>query len=139
VAASYQEIEIPKMVAQVIQHDVHEAACRCGPAAPGSGPGRGGRSRHRHLRDQLQTWCVYLMDPGAPVRGADRGADRAKPSPGFVHGMLACAAAAVRHTNQLIRALIITASVISADEAPVRVGPGRRPTRSTCWSPARTC
>src|SRR5512135_737976 len=30
VAASYQEIEIPEMAVQVIQHDVHEAACRCG-------------------------------------------------------------------------------------------------------------
>jgi transposase len=48
----------------------------------------------------------------------------AKPSPGFVHGLLARAAAAVKHANQPIRALIITASVISADETPIRVGPG---------------
>jgi hypothetical protein len=38
--------------------------------------------------------------------------------------MLARAAAAVKHANQLIRALIITASVICADETPIRVGPG---------------
>ena len=41
VAASHQEVEIPEMAAAVIQHDVHEVACRCGrvhraaaPAAP---------------------------------------------------------------------------------------------------------
>jgi hypothetical protein len=39
----------------------------------------------------------------------------ARPSPGFVHGLLA-RAAAVQHADQLIRALIITASVICADE-----------------------
>ena len=48
----------------------------------------------------------------------------ARPSPGFVHGMLARAAGAVRHVNQLIRALIILARVICADETPIRVGPG---------------
>jgi transposase len=48
----------------------------------------------------------------------------AKPSPGFVHGLLARAAAAVRHASQLIRALIITAPVICADETLIRVGPG---------------
>ena len=76
----------------------------------------------------LQAWCVYLMAAHAiPVHrcaeltGALTGA---RPSPGFVHGMLARAAAAVKHANQLIRALIITASVICADETPIRVGPG---------------
>jgi hypothetical protein len=48
----------------------------------------------------------------------------ARPSPGFVHGLLARAAAAVKHANQLIRALIITAPVICADETPIRAGPG---------------
>jgi transposase len=38
--------------------------------------------------------------------------------------MLARAAAAVKHANQLIRALIITAAVICADETPIRAGPG---------------
>ncbi len=43
-----------------------------------------------------------------------------------MHSLLARAAAAVKHANQLIRALIITASVICADETPVRAGPGPR-------------
>ena len=76
----------------------------------------------------LQAWCVYLMAAHAiPVhRCAEliEALTGAKPSPGFVHGLLARAAAAVKHANQLIRALIITASVICADETPIRVGPG---------------
>jgi hypothetical protein len=38
--------------------------------------------------------------------------------------MLARAAKAVRHVNMLIRALIIAAAVLCADETPVRAGPG---------------
>ena len=48
----------------------------------------------------------------------------AKPSPGFVHAMIARAAAAVADANRVIRALIILAHVICADETPIRVGPG---------------
>jgi len=48
----------------------------------------------------------------------------ARPSPGFVHAMIARAAAAVAAANKLIRALIILAHVVSADETPIRVGPG---------------
>jgi transposase len=45
-------------------------------------------------------------------------------SDGFVHSLLARAAMAVRHVNMLIRVLTVTAGVISADETPIRVGPG---------------
>jgi hypothetical protein len=64
---------------------------------------------------------------------------RTRPSDGFVHAMPARAVRAVRDANMLIRALVITAAVLSADGTPIRVGPGRRPARSTCWSPALTC
>ena len=128
VAASYQQIEIPQMAAQVIQHDVHEAACRCGRVHRAAAPAGAGAPGTVTYGVSLQAWCVYLMAAHAiPVHrvaeliGALTGA---KPSPGFVHGLLARAAAAVRHANQLIRALIITASVICADETPIRVGPG---------------
>ena len=90
----------------------------------------------------LQAWCVYLMAAHAiPVhRCAEliEALTGAKPSPGFVHGMLARAAAARKHANQLIRALIITASVTCADETPTRVA-GPKTRKATCWSPARTC
>jgi transposase len=100
-------------------------AGRCTPAPALAGAGMPGTVTYRI---SLQAWCVYLMAAHAiPVhRCAEliEALTGARPSPGFVHGMLARAAAAVKHANQLIPALIITASVICADETPIRVGPG---------------
>ena len=76
----------------------------------------------------LQAWCVFLMVARAiPVhRCAEliEALTGARPSAGFVHGMLARAAAAVADVNKLIRALVILAHVVCADETPIRVGPG---------------
>lgn len=128
VAASRQEIEILLMTAAVIQHDVHEVACGCGRVHRAAAPDGAGAPGTVTYGVNLQAWCVYLMAAHAvPVhRCAELIAalTGARPSPGFVHGMLARAAAAIRHANQLIRALIITAAVICADETPIRVGPG---------------
>jgi hypothetical protein len=46
--------------------------------------------------------------------------------------MIARAAAAVAGANKAIRALIILAHVISADETPIRVGPGPRTRKGSC-------
>lgn len=130
VAASHQQVEIPEMAATVIQHDVHEVACGCGRVHRAAAPAGAGMPGTVTYGISLQAWAVYLMAAHAvPVhRCAEliEALTGAKPSPGFVHGMLARAAAAVRHANALIRALIITASVICADETPIRVGPGPR-------------
>jgi transposase len=128
VAASHQEVEIPEMAATVIQHDLHAVACQCGQVHRAPAPAGAGMPGTVTYGISLQAWCVYLMAAHAiPVhRCAEliEALTGARPSPGFVHGMLARAAAAVKHANQLIRALIITASVICADETPIRVGPG---------------
>jgi transposase len=141
VAASHQQIEIPEMSAAVIQHDVHEAACRCGRVHRAAPPAAAGAPGTVTYGISLQAWCVYLMAAHAiPVhRCAEliEALTGAKPSPGFVHGMLARAAAAVRHANALIRALIIAAAVICADETPIRVGPGPK-TRKKYLLVART-
>src|ERR1022692_2000794 len=128
VAASHQIVDMPLETATVTQHDLHEVACRCGrvhqaPALAGAGVagtvtyGLG-----------LQAWCVYLLAAHAiPVhRCAEliEALTGAGPSPGFVHGMIRRAAAAVAGANKLIRALIILAHVVRADETPIRVGPG---------------
>jgi transposase len=128
VAASHQQVEIPELAAAVIQHDVHEVACRCGRVHRAPAPAGAGVPGTVTYGISLQAWCVYLMAAHAiPVHRCAELIETltgAKPSPGFVHGMLARAAAAVKHANQLIRALIITAAVICADETPIRVGPG---------------
>ena len=128
VAASHQEVEIPEMAATIIQHDLHAVACSCGRVHRAAAPAGAGAPGTVAYGIGLQAWCVYLM--AAHVIPVHRCAELiealtgAKPSPGFVHGLLARAAAAVKNANQLIRALIITASVICADETPIRVGPG---------------
>ena len=128
VAASHQVIDVPLETAAVIQHDLHEAACGCGRvhrAAPPPGAGAAGTVTYGLA---LQAWCVYLIAAHAiPVhRCAEliEALTGAEPSPGFVHSMIARAAAAVAGANRLIRCLIILAHVVSADETPIRSGPG---------------
>ena len=128
VAASHQVVDIPLASAAVTQYDLHEVACGCGRvhrAAPPAGAGAAGTVTYGLA---LQAWCVYLIAAHAiPVhRCAEliEALTGVRPSPGFVHGMIARAAAAVADANRLIRALIILAHVISADETPIRVGPG---------------
>src|ERR1035441_8725281 len=128
VAASHQVTDIPLAAATVTQHDLHEVACGCGRVHRAPAPAGTGAAGTVTYGLNLQAWCVYLMAAHAiPVHrcaeliGSLTGA---RPSPGFVHGMIARAAAAVAGANKLIRALIILAHVVSADETPIRVGPG---------------
>jgi hypothetical protein len=116
------------MAAAVIQHDLHAVACSCGRVHQAAAPAGAGMPGTVTYGISLQAWCVYLMAAHAiPVHRCVELIEAltgAKPSPGFGHSMLARAAAAVKYANQLIRALIITATVICADETPIRVGPG---------------
>jgi transposase len=112
----------------VIQHDLHALACACGRVHQAAAPAGAGAPGTVTYRLNLQAWCVFLVAAHAiPVhRCAEliEALSGARPSPGFVHAMLARAAAAGAGTNRLIRALIILAHVICADETPIRAGPG---------------
>jgi transposase len=130
VTASHQQIEIPLAPARVIQHDLHAAACTCGRVHQAAAPAGAGAPGTVTYRLNLQAWCVFLLAAHAVLvhRCAEliEALSGARPSPGFVHAMLARAAAAVAQANKAIRALIILAHVICADETPIRVGPGPR-------------
>jgi transposase len=130
VAASHQQVEIPLASAQVIQHDLHEAACGCGRVHQAAAPPGARAPGTVTYGPNLQSWCVYLIAAHAiPVhRCAEliEALTGARPSPGFVHTMIARAAAAVAQANAAIRALIILAHVICADETPIRAGPGSK-------------
>ena len=143
VAASHQVVDVPLVTATVTQHDLHEVACGCGRVHRAAAPAGAGAPGTVTYGLGLQAWCVYLIAAHAiPVhRCAEliEALTGAEPSPGFVHSMIERAAAAVAGANRAIRCLIILAHVISADETPIRAGPGRRPASATCWSPARTC
>jgi hypothetical protein len=142
VMTSHQQVEIPLAAARVIQHDLHVVACGCGKVHQAARPADVSAAWVSY-GPNLQAWCVFLMVAHSiPVHRCAEMIESltgAKPSPGFVHGMLARAAAAVADTNKLIRALIILAHVVCADETPVRPGPGRKRASSTCWSPAPAC
>jgi len=127
-AASHQQADIPLAAARVTQHDLHEVACGCGRVHRAPAPAGTGAAGTVTYGVNLQAWCVYLMAAHAiPVHrcaGLTGSLTGARPSPGFVHSLLRRAAAAVAGANQAIRALIILACVVCADETPIRVGPG---------------
>jgi hypothetical protein len=121
-------MDTPVVTAVLTQYDEHAVACRCGrvhAAAPPAGAGEAGTVTYG---PNLQAWCVFgLVMHHVPVErcaGIIEALTGTRPSDGFVHGMPARAAKAVRGANMLIRALVITAAVLCADETPVRAGPG---------------
>ncbi len=128
VAASCQLTGIPLAAAQVIQHDLHEVQCACGRVCRAAAPAGAGTAGTVTYGVNLRAWCTCLIAAHAiPVhRCAEliEALTGAKPSPGFVHSMIARAASAVAGANRLIRCLIILARVVSADETPIRAGPG---------------
>jgi transposase len=128
VTARHQQVEIPLVVAERQQHNLHTVACGCGRVHTAPRP-QGVPAAPVSMGANLQAWCVYLMVAHAiPVhRVAELVASLtgAELSPGFVHGLLARAAAAVAGVNKRIRALLTLAHVVCCDETPLRVGPGK--------------
>jgi transposase len=114
------------VTATVTQYEEHAVACLCGrlhAAVPPAGAGEAGTVTYGL---NIQAWCVFLLavrhvpvERCAQIIAALTGT---RPWDGFVHAMLARAAKAVRGVNMLIRALVITAAVLCADETP---RPGR--------------
>jgi transposase len=126
VTARHQQVEVPLLTATTIQHNLHTVACGCGKVHAAARPA-GVPPAPVSLGVNLQAWCVYLMVAHAiPVHRCVEliaSLTGAKPSPGFVHGMIARAAAAVEAANLRIRTLLTLAYAVSCDETPIRVGP----------------
>jgi transposase len=126
--SSHQQVDIPLVTARVTQYDLHAVRCGCGRAAAAAAPPGAGAPGTVTYGPNLQAWCVYLMVAHAvPVhRCAELAAALAgaAPSAGFVHGLLARAAAAVAPANRLIRSLVILSDAVCCDETPLRAGPG---------------
>ncbi len=122
----YQETEIPLVVAKVRQFDQHAVRCRCGKVHTAARPD-GARSGPVGYGPNLQSWVVYLMVvhhlPTHRCVELLESLTGARPSVGFVHGMLARTAKALAEVDARIRALITLAHVVCMDETPLRVGP----------------
>ena len=146
ITASHQQTEIPLVTTRVIQHDRHAVRCGCGRVTCAPPPAGSGTPGTVTCGPNLQAWCAYLMTMHAiPVhRCADLigSLAGARPSAGFVHGLLARAAAAVAPANTLIRSLVIASPAVCCDETPVRAGPGpawRKKYLLVACTPQLTC
>jgi hypothetical protein len=127
---SHQIHDLPEIHITVRQHDVYRVRCACGrehvamlPAGVSTAPSSYGVN--------LRSLVVYLLVyQHVPVeRCVELVGDLTGgtgPSSGFVHGMLARCAAAVRPIVVLIKTLINSASVVGFDETTLRVGPAGR-------------
>jgi hypothetical protein len=128
IVASRQVIDVPLAAATVTQYDEHAVRCGCGKvheAAPVPGAGQPGTVAWGLNVQALAVFLLVLHHvPVERCAGILEAVTGTRPSDGWVHSLLDRAARAVRGACLLIRALVITAAVICADETPIRVGPG---------------
>ncbi|MGH3497880.1 MAG: IS66 family transposase [Nocardioidaceae bacterium] len=124
---SHQVRDLPEVRIKVSQHDVYRVRCGCGVEHVGSLPPEVSVAPCSY-GPGVKTLAVYLLIyQHVPVQRcvgliADLcGGDG--PSDGFVHGMLARCAGAVREVVALIKTLITTAHVVGFDETTLRCGP----------------
>src|SRR6266568_338031 len=121
-----QQIDVPLVVAAVTEFRMHRVRCGCGHVTEAGRPA-GLADAPISYGPNIQTIAVYLLVFHAvPVeRVCQLIADLtgARPSPGFVHGMLARAAALLTGFERLVKSLIVVARVVHFDETPLRCGP----------------
>lgn len=129
----YQQHEIPQVSVGITQYDQHQVRCGCGATHTATRPA-GARGGPVGYGPNLQAFVVYLMVmhfvPAARCVELLESLTGAAPSVGFVHGMLARAAALLEAADKQIKALITLAYAVCMDETPLRVGsknpkPGR--------------
>jgi transposase len=134
VVRAWQVTDIPVVTATVTEHRVHEVVCDCGrrttAVVPSSTP-----DAPCSYGPNLAALVVYLLVAHAlPVqRAAELVADvtGARPSTGFVHGLLNRAANALAEPIEAIVARLRRAAVVHFDETTLRVGPA--PERGYVW------
>ncbi len=114
-----QQIDVPLVTAAVTEFRMHRVRCGCGRVTEAPRPAG--------LADAPVSFAVYLLVFHAvPVeRVCQLIADLtgAKPSPGFVHGMLARAAALLTGFERLVKSLVVVSHVVHFDETTLRCGP----------------
>ena len=126
VARSFQQLEAPLMTARRVQHDLHQARCRCGTvhvaARPDGVPGAA-----VSIGPNLRALAVYLVVfQHVPIERCQRliaDVTGAGVSAGFIHSCLAKAAAVIADVVKLIKTLITAAFVAGFDETTLRCGP----------------
>lgn len=125
VVRSHQIHDVPLVTRTITQHDLHRVRCGCGRTHDAVRPEEVQASPISY-GPNLRALVVYLMVfQHVPIeRCARLVADLtgARPSTGFIHGMLTRAAEAIADVVALIKTLITTAHVAGFDETTVRAG-----------------
>ena len=128
VVASRQVIDVPLAAATVTQYDEHAVRCGCGKVHEAAAVPGAGRPGTVAWGLNVQALAVFLLVmhhvPVERCAGILEALTGERPSDGFVHLLLERAARAVGGACLLIRALVVAARVVCADETPIRVGPG---------------
>lgn len=125
VVRSHQVHDVPLVTATITQHDLHRVRCGCGRVHDAARP-EDVQGSPASYGPNLRALVVYLMIfQHIPVHRCARliaDLTGARPSAGFIHGMLTRVAEAVKDVVTLIRTLITAAYVVGFDETVVRVG-----------------
>jgi transposase len=124
-ARSHQVHEVPLVTVRVVQHDLYRVRCACGREHVAGRPEGVAASPASYGVNLLALVAYLLVFHHLPVeRCAQLVADAtgAAPSTGFVHGVLARAAAAVTGTVALVKRLVAASAVAGFDETTLRCG-----------------
>jgi len=127
-----QVTDVPLLTVRVTEHRMHAVRCGCGRRMLAPAPPEAAGDAAAGYGPNLRALAVYLMVAHAvPVQRVCRliaDLTGARPSPGFVHGMLARTADALGDAEQAIGTAISRSPVVHLDETSLRVGPaGERP------------
>jgi transposase len=126
VVQRYQQTEIPPVSVTVTQYDQHAVRCSCGKVhtadrTPGAVAGPVGYGPN------LAAFVIFLLVVHhLPVHRCAQLLESltgAKPSVGYVHGLLARAGKALAKVDARIRDLLVREPVVRMDETPIRCGP----------------
>ena len=130
VQRAWQVTDIPEVVATVTEHRVHAVLCGCGrrtTAGTADGVPADVADAPCSYGPNLAALVAYLLVvhalPVARAAGLIADVTGARPSTGFVHGLLGRAAKALTRPIEAITAGLRRAGVVHFDETTMRVGP----------------
>jgi hypothetical protein len=132
---SRQVTDVPLLTTTVTEHRMHAVVCRCGRRAVADPPAEAAADTACVYGPNLRALAVYLLVVHAvPVQRVGRlitDVTGARPSDGFVHGMLAATARRLTVATRAIHTALAASPVVHLDETPAKVGP--RGDRGYIW------
>lgn len=130
-----QVTDVPLLTTTVTEHRMHAVVCRCGRRTAADPPVEAAADTKCVYGPNLRALAVYLLVVHAvPVQRVGQlitDVTGARPSDGFIHGMLAATAGRLATATRAIRTALAAEPVIHFDETPVKVGD--RGDRSYIW------